>query len=120
MQIRPRSGTSTVLLTGTETTQTLQKTRGASGERGRGGTGIEDAIFGHDAIADVDAFVTDKVPGRARDELRDVLLRLVAERAMKYGTVRTPRRVAGPIPKRHDDLSLSPLNDIKLGGERRA
>jgi hypothetical protein len=81
-------------------------------------TGIEDAVFSHDAIADADAFVTDKVPGRARDELRDVLLRLVAERAMQYGTIRTPCRVAGPIPKRHDDLSLAPSNDIKLSGER--
>ena len=81
-----------------------ENARSLRGERTRV-TGIEDAVFGHDAIADVDAFVTDKVPGRARDELRDVLLRLVAERAMPHGTVRLPSRSAGPIPKRHDPCS---------------
>jgi hypothetical protein len=40
---------------------------------------VQDAVFGHDGIADVEAFVTDEISRRARDELKDMLLGLVAE-----------------------------------------
>ncbi len=53
-------------------------------------TRIEDAVFSHDAIADVETFVADVVSWRTSDELRDVLMRPIAERAVQYGTIPTP------------------------------